>query len=91
LEQGQPEQIVCETPISKVTRAKWTGGVVQVVEHLLCKCEALSSKPSPMKRQLLPLQKANKQTKRTPKVFLVERKGLKMLRVVTRAHVTHRA
>jgi hypothetical protein len=24
--QGQPRQIVCETPISKITRAKWTGG-----------------------------------------------------------------
>jgi hypothetical protein len=29
------------------TRAKWTGGVAKVVEHLLCKCEALSSNPSP--------------------------------------------
>jgi hypothetical protein len=25
--QGQPRQIVCETPISKITRAKWTGGM----------------------------------------------------------------
>jgi hypothetical protein len=24
-------------------RAKWTGDVAQVIEHLLCKCEALSS------------------------------------------------
>jgi hypothetical protein len=30
-------------PISKITRAKWTGGVAEVVESLLCKCEALSS------------------------------------------------
>jgi hypothetical protein len=30
-------------PISKITRAKWTGSVAQAVEHLLCKCEALSS------------------------------------------------
>jgi hypothetical protein len=30
-------------PISKITRAKWTGGVA--VEHLLCKCGVLSSKP----------------------------------------------
>jgi hypothetical protein len=32
---GQPGQIVHETPISKITRAKWTGGVAQVVECLL--------------------------------------------------------
>jgi hypothetical protein len=30
--------------ISKITRAKWAGGVAQVVECLLCKHEALSSK-----------------------------------------------
>jgi hypothetical protein len=33
--------------ISKITRAKHTGGVVQVVEYLLCKHEALSSNPDP--------------------------------------------
>jgi hypothetical protein len=43
--QDQPGQTVHETPISKITRAKWTEGVVQV--HLLCKLEALSSNPSP--------------------------------------------
>jgi hypothetical protein len=47
--QGQPEQIVLETRISKITRAKWTGGVAQVVELLLCKHKALSSNPSPTK------------------------------------------
>jgi hypothetical protein len=26
-------------------------GVAQAVQHLLCKCEALSSKPSPTKQQ----------------------------------------
>jgi hypothetical protein len=26
--QGQLGQIVCETPISKINRAKWAGGVV---------------------------------------------------------------
>jgi hypothetical protein len=41
--QGQPGQIVCETSSPKITRAKWTRGVVQVVECLLCKWEALSS------------------------------------------------
>jgi hypothetical protein len=30
--------------ISKITRAKWTGGVTQAVEHLLCKQEALVAK-----------------------------------------------
>jgi hypothetical protein len=47
--QGQPEQII--PFISKITRAKWTGGVAQAVEHLLYKHEALSSKPSPIKKK----------------------------------------
>jgi hypothetical protein len=38
-------------PISKVTRAKWTGGVAQAVERLLCNREALSSNPSPKKKK----------------------------------------
>jgi hypothetical protein len=38
-------------PISKITRAKSTGGVAQVVQHLLCKCEALSSNPVPLKKK----------------------------------------
>jgi hypothetical protein len=35
----QPWQIVLEThpPISKLTRAKWTGSVAQAVEYLLSK------------------------------------------------------
>jgi hypothetical protein len=40
--QGQPRHIVWKTPISKITRAKWTRGVAQMVGLLLCKCEALS-------------------------------------------------
>jgi hypothetical protein len=48
---GQPKQIVQETPISKITRAKWTGGMAQAIEHLLCKCEALSSNPSLTKKK----------------------------------------
>jgi hypothetical protein len=48
---GQHRQIVRETPISKITRTKWTGGVVQVVEHLLCKHEALSSNSSPQNKK----------------------------------------
>jgi hypothetical protein len=31
-----------QDPISKITRAKWTGGVAQAAERLLCKCEALN-------------------------------------------------
>jgi hypothetical protein len=42
---GQCLEIVHKTHISKITRAKWTGGVVQEEECLLCKCTALSSKP----------------------------------------------
>jgi hypothetical protein len=38
--QGQPRLIVWETSISKITRAKWTGGVDQVVEHLLQELKA---------------------------------------------------
>jgi hypothetical protein len=34
-------------PILKITGAKWTEGVSQAIEHLLCKCEVLSSNPSP--------------------------------------------
>jgi hypothetical protein len=49
---GQSEQIVLETPISKITRAKWTRGVAQVVHGLLCKCKALSSNPSPIKKRV---------------------------------------
>jgi hypothetical protein len=41
--QGQPGEIVYETPIFKMTRAKWTGGMTQAVECQLCKREALSS------------------------------------------------
>jgi hypothetical protein len=29
--QGQPGQTDCNTPISKIARAKWTGGVAQAV------------------------------------------------------------
>jgi hypothetical protein len=49
----QPLQTVHKAPISKITRAKWTGGMSQVVEHQLCKCKALSSNPSPMKIEKL--------------------------------------
>jgi hypothetical protein len=39
-----------QDPSSKVTRAKWTGGVAQEVKHLFCKCKDLSSSPSPTKK-----------------------------------------
>jgi hypothetical protein len=41
---------VCETPISKITWTKWLGGVVPVVELLLCKYEALSLNPQAHQR-----------------------------------------
>jgi hypothetical protein len=46
--QDQPRQIVYETP-SPNNQSKWTGGEVQAIEPLLCKCDALSSNSSPTK------------------------------------------
>jgi hypothetical protein len=46
----QPGQIVLETPISKITTAKWR--CAKVAECLVCKCEALSSNSRPIKRTL---------------------------------------
>jgi hypothetical protein len=43
---GQPGQ----DPISKLTRTKWTRGVTQAVECLLCKPETLTSSPSPKEK-----------------------------------------
>jgi hypothetical protein len=40
-----------QDPISKITREKWTGGVAQAVECLLCKREVLSSNPSLAKKK----------------------------------------
>jgi hypothetical protein len=37
--------------ISKITRAKWTGGVAQVAEHLLSKCKVLRSNSSLKKKK----------------------------------------
>jgi hypothetical protein len=37
-------------PISKITRAKWTGSVEQTVERLLCQSKALSSNSNPKKK-----------------------------------------
>jgi hypothetical protein len=59
--QGQLRQIVQESPISKITRAIWTGDEVQAVECLLCKCKSLSSNPSPLPqtRQYFSVQCSN--------------------------------
>jgi hypothetical protein len=48
--QGQPGKVVCETPISK----KAEQNVLEVIGHLLCKCELLSSNPSPTKKDKKP-------------------------------------
>jgi hypothetical protein len=59
-----PGEIVYETPISKITREKWTENVAQAAEGLLCKCKALSSNSSLTKTNK---QKTNQPTKqKTP-------------------------
>jgi hypothetical protein len=40
-----------QDPISKTTRAKWTGDVAQAVEHLLHKPEALHSNHNTTKKR----------------------------------------
>jgi hypothetical protein len=40
-----------QTPISKITRDKWTGGVARVVQCLLFKNEFLSSNPNSTKKK----------------------------------------
>jgi hypothetical protein len=42
-----------EDTISKITRAKRAGGMAQVVECLLSKCEALSSNSSIKKKNVV--------------------------------------
>jgi hypothetical protein len=42
---------ISQDPISKITTAKWTGGVTQAVEHLLCKHKGLSLNPSFTKKE----------------------------------------
>jgi hypothetical protein len=51
--EGQFGQTVGKARISKITRAKWIGGVAQVLEHLLCKGKTLSSNPSSTKKSKL--------------------------------------
>jgi primosomal protein N'' len=55
-------QIVLQTLISKITRAKWAGGAAQAAECLLCKHEALHSNSSHQKtkqNETTPPQKTN--------------------------------
>jgi hypothetical protein len=40
-----------QTPNSKITIVNWAGSVAQVVQHLLYKCEALSSNSSHTKKR----------------------------------------
>jgi hypothetical protein len=48
----QPWQILCGTPHhQKINAAKWIRGMSQTIEHKLCKCKALSSNPSPIKKK----------------------------------------
>jgi hypothetical protein len=43
-------------PISKISIAKWTGGVAQGVEHMLSKYKALSLNPSLTKKEIVTLE-----------------------------------
>jgi hypothetical protein len=47
----QPRQMVHETPISKITSTKWTGGMAKGIECLLCKHEVLSSNSRATKKK----------------------------------------
>jgi hypothetical protein len=46
--QGQYGQIVGETPISKITRAKWAGGMAQVAECLLLQAQSPEFNTTPL-------------------------------------------
>jgi hypothetical protein len=43
---GQPRQIVQETPVSKITKAKWTGGVSQAVHSPELNPQSHQKKPT---------------------------------------------
>jgi hypothetical protein len=45
LRPGQANSL--QDPVSQIIREKWTGGVAQAVESLLCKSKVLSSNPVP--------------------------------------------
>jgi hypothetical protein len=51
--QSQPGEIVHKTLSQKYATPKKAGGVAYVVEHLPSKCEAMSSNPSIIKKQII--------------------------------------
>jgi hypothetical protein len=51
-------------PISKITRTKWTGGVAQTIEGLLCKYEVLGSNPNPTKKRKKKKKEKEREEKR---------------------------
>jgi hypothetical protein len=53
---GQPGQILTYS-ISTIIRAKWTGGVVQLVECFLCKYDVLTSNPNLTKKDKIFLKR----------------------------------
>jgi hypothetical protein len=57
--QGQPRQTVIETPISKITSAKWIGGLAQAVQHPLCEHETLSSNLSHTRKKKVDISNIN--------------------------------
>jgi hypothetical protein len=48
-----------QAPFSKITTAKWTGGVAKVAKCLLCKGKAMRSNPSPTKKEKNVLKTTN--------------------------------
>jgi hypothetical protein len=53
--------MICETPISRITRAKWTGSITQAVVHLLL--QAPSPQFNPQSHQKNKKQKPKNQKK----------------------------
>jgi hypothetical protein len=49
--EGQRRELLLETPIFKITRAKSIESVAQAVECLFCKCDALRSNPGTIKKK----------------------------------------
>jgi hypothetical protein len=47
-------------PVSKITRAKWTGSMAQVLEYLVCKVQSTEFKP----------QSHQKKKKKTRKIIV---------------------
>jgi hypothetical protein len=47
----EQEKQFLKPPSPKITREKWTGGLAQAIEILLCKCKACSSNSSSIKKK----------------------------------------